>query len=766
MGEYELIGKDITKTPDMVEKVTGAALYGTDIHIQGMLHGKVLRSPLPHARILNIDTSRAERLIGVKAVVTGKDLLGRYGTIVQDQPFYCLDETRYIGDPVAGVAAVDLDVAQEALQLIRVDYEELPAVFDPIAAMEPNSPLVHPELGGYWHSPAASPVPGTNICTHFKLRKGDIESGFSQSDFISEETYKTQRTQHCHLEPHVSIARVDPTGLITIWSSTQHPYACRRELARSLHITQNQIRIIVPYVGGGFGGKVYLKVEPLCVVLAMKVKNHRPVRIELTREEEFHATSGVRHPAVIKVKTGVRKDGTLVARKISMIFDTGAYADAGPVIARSVGFSANGPYSIPHLHVDSYCVYTHNPISVAFRGFGFPQMMWAIDSQMDVLAEAIGMDPVEFRLKNALDEGSLSATGQTLQSVGIKECIRKAADSIEWHKKPGKNRGKGIAVMHKQTQTPSTSAAFVKLNEDGTVEVLCSTVDVGQGSNTVLTQIAAEELGVQFDQVKVIPADTAVTPYDHGTSSGRSTFHMGNAVKQAAGEAKKKLLELAAKRMETNAKDLDTKAGMVFVKGSPQGSIPISEIDMGGKYMGRGNPILGSGTFSVPDATPLDPETGQGTYPTVFWSYAAQAAEVEVDPQTGSVDVLRISAAHDAGKVINPVRASQQIEGGLVMGLGYTLMEQLDVKEGKVLNPNLRDYKIPTFLDAPECTPMTVEIAHEKGPYGAKGVGEPVLSATPPAIGNAVYHAVGVRINELPITPDKVLKALQEKGLK
>jgi carbon-monoxide dehydrogenase large subunit len=748
---------------EAIDKVTGHALYGTDVKIQGMLHGKVLRSPLPHAKILNVDISRAQKLPGVKAIVTGRDLMTRYGTCVQDQPYYCFDKVRYMGDPVAGVAAIDPDIAEEALEFIKVDYEELPPAFDPLMAIEPDAPLVHEDLGSYWHGPHYFPVPGTNICNHFKLRKGNIDEGFRQSDFVSEDTFKTQMVQHCHLEPHASIAQVDPSGQITIWTNTQHPYTCRRELARSLGIPMNRIRIIVTYVGGGFGGKVYLKVEPLCVALARKVKNNKPVKIVLTREEEFYATSIVRHPSVIQVKTGVQKDGALMARQVKLVMDTGAYADAGPPITRNAGFSCNGPYKIPNIWVDSYCVYTNKTIAGAFRGFGIPQIMWAIDSQMDMLAGEIGKDPVEFRLKNALEEGSISATGQILHSVGIKECIRKAAEGIGWGKRAGENRGRGIGVMHKMTMTPSSSSAFVKLNEDGTVEVLSSTVDMGQGSNTVLAQIVAEELGVNLKSVKVNSPDTDVTPFDHGTSSSRSTFHMGNAVKQAATDAKKQLLEAAADELEANPEDLEARDGFIFVKGSPAKNIPITNVAMGGSYLGKGRPIIGRGTFNVPDATVLDPETGQGANPAVFWMYGAQAAEVEVDQETGKVKILKVASAHDLGKAINPAACEQQIEGAIATGVSTTLMEEVKLERGKTLNPNFVDYKIANSLDMPEMVPILVESNHERGPYGAKGLGEPALAATAPAIANAIYDAVGVRIKDLPITPDKVLKALKER---
>jgi len=765
MGKWEVIGSSIPRI-DAIEKVTGKAIFGTDLKIQRMLYGKVLRSPLPHARILNVDISRAEKLPGVKVVAVGKDLIGRYGAVVQDQPCYCYDKVRYIGDPVAGVAAVDLDTAEEAIKLIRVDYEELASVFDPLEAMKPHAPLLHEDLGAYWHGPAFFPVPGSNICNHFKLRKGDIEEGFRQSDFIAENTFTTPMLQHCTIEPHVSIAKLDPSGQITIWSSTQHPYTVRREMARFLNIPINKIRVIVPFVGGGFGSKVQIKVEPLCIALAMKEKNNRPVRIVLTREEEFHATSVVRHPSVIQLKAGVRKDGKLMALQSRVVLDTGAYAEVGPVVARSAGMSLSGPYRIPHIWGDVYCVYTNKPIAGAFRGFGVPQVMWALDSQIDILAEGIGMDPVEFRLKNALEEGDISATGQILHSVGIKECISKAAKGIGWGTKTGKFRGKGVGTLYKMTQTPSSSAAFVKLNEDGSAEVLASTVDMGQGSSTVLAQIAAEELGVDIKKVNVASPDTNVTPYDHGTASSRSTFHMGNAVKEAAADAKKQLLEVAAEQIELLPEDLEARGGFIFVKGSSGKGIPIGNISMGVTYF-KGRPIIGRGTFSVPDATPLDQETGQGEFASIFWLYGAQAAEVEVDINTGKVEVLKIVAAHDLGRAINPLNCVQQIEGALVQGIGMALMEELIVEKGKVLNPSFKDYKIPTAMDdVPEVNTILVEAPHSRGPYGAKGVGEPALAPTLSAIGNAIYRAIGVRIKDLPITPEKILEALKQKGIK
>jgi carbon-monoxide dehydrogenase large subunit len=766
METLKIVGRSIPRI-DGVDKVTGLCVFGADLKLPGMLYGKVLRSPLPHAKVIHVDTSRAERLSGVKTVVTGKDLPITYGGAVRDQPYYCFEKVRYIGDPVAGVAAVDEETAEEALDLIRVEYEELPAVFDPIRAMAPDAIRIHERLGEYWHLPFVTLIPGSNVCNHFKLRKGDIEEGFREADLIEEDTYTTAMVQHCHLEPHASISQVDSTGAITLWTNTQHPYSCLRDLSKSLGMPMNKIRVIVTPLGGGFGGKAWLKVEPLTVVLAMKVKNYRPVKITLTREEEFYATSVVRHPSIITIKSGIKKDGTLTAQKVRIILDTGAYADLGPMVTMWAGLVFPGPYKVPYIWTDVFCVYTNNPIAGAFRGFGNSQTIWAIESHMDALAEKLGMDPSEFRLKNAVEEGSISATGQVLNGVGIKECIQKVTAATKWKEKEKKEgRGKGIALMHQPTATPSASSSFIKIKEDGTVEVLVSTVEMGQGSNTVLTQIVAEELGIRMEDVRIVRPDTDITPYDHGTSASRSTFSMGNALRAAAVDAKKQLFEIAADLLEANPLDLVASEGSIYVKGSPEQKIPIGQIPMGSSYLGKGKPIIGKGTFTVPDAARLDPETGQSENPSVFWMYAAHVAEVEVDRETGKVKVLRMTAAHDLGRAINPLACEQQIEGALGMGVGMALMEELKLENGRPLNPNFVDYKLPTSMDMPEMEPIIVETYHERGPYGAKGLGEPALSATAPAIANAIYDAVGVRIKNLPITPDKVLKALREKETK
>jgi carbon-monoxide dehydrogenase large subunit len=764
--KLESIGQSPVRL-DAREKVTGRTLYAVDLKMAGMLYAKVLRSPHPHARILHIDATKARSLPGVVAVVTGKDFPGSLGATVQDQSFLAGDKVRFVGDAVAAVAAVNLDTAEEALSLIHVEYELLPALFDPVEAMKSREVLIHENLSQYAVAPGIFPVPGTNICNHFKLRKGDPERGFKESDLVLEDTYRSHMVQHAHLETHAAIAQVDSSGKILIWSNTQTPYFNRKALAKSLNLPLNQVRVMVTTLGGGFGGKSYLKAEPICVALALKSKG-RPVKLVFTREEEF-GVAPVRHPTIIRCKTGMKKDGTWLAQETELIFDTGAYADIGPRVCRNAGFSAAGPYQVPNVRIDSYCVYTNHPIGGAFRGFGIPQVSWAIESHLDVMAEKLGLDPVEVRLKNAVEEGSLSVTGQVLHSVGLKETLRQAAEKIGWRKASGPYRGKGIACMHKSTVTPSSSAAFVKLNEDASITLLCSAVEMGQGSSTILAQIASEELGIPVEKISMVRPDTDVTPYDMASVSSRSTFFVGNAVRRAAADAREQLLQIAAEILEANPQDLVIEAGKVMVRGVPEKAIPIAELPLGeafyagAKGRGRGRPVLGRGSFTVEDATPLDRETGQGKNPSAFWMYATQAAEVEVDPRSGRVKVLRISSAHDVGKSIHPVAIEGQIQGALVMGVGTALWEEMELEKGRVKNPSFAEYKLPSALDAPEMIPIIVEELHAQGPYGAKGLGEPALAPTAAAIANAIYAAVGVRVKDLPITPEKILEGLRKK---
>jgi carbon-monoxide dehydrogenase large subunit len=487
-----------------------------------------------------------------------------------------------------------------------------------------------------------------------------------------------------------------------------------------------------------------------------------PVKFVFSRKEEFVSTV-VRQPAVIMLKSGVSRGGGLVAREVKIIWDTGAYSDIGPVICRNAGYPAAGPYQISHVKIDSYCVYTNNPVTGPFRGFGVPQTTWALESHTDILAEKLGMDPLEFRLKNSVEEGSISATGQRLYNVKLKESLQEVAQDIGWGKRAGKRaRGKGIACMHRDTASPTTSSALVKLNEDGTATVLTSGAEIGQGYSTVMAQMAAEVLGVIPEDITLAEPDTEFTPFDDGAKSSRLTFSTGNAVMMAARDARDQIYGTAAEMLEANVYDLETKEGKVFVRGFSERYLTLTQISMA-HLRGKGGPILGRGSFAPRNYTPFDVQTGHSEHPTPFWMYGAHAVEVEVDEETGKVVVLRVSACHDVGKVVNPMTCEGQIEGSLVMGLGTSLWERITLDAGKVLNPNLADYKLCTALDVPSISCSFVDSSHPDGPFGAKGVGEAAIVPSSPAIANAIYDAVAIRVKDLPLTQERLFNALKLK---
>ncbi|MBI2985949.1 MAG: xanthine dehydrogenase family protein molybdopterin-binding subunit [Deltaproteobacteria bacterium] len=753
--EYESVGKSPPRT-DARDKVNGSALYMEDMKFNGMLYGKVFRSKYAHARILSIDVSRAAKLPGVRGIVTGRDLPFVHGESLIDEPFLARDKVRYKGEAVAVVGAVDEEAAEEALELISVEYEELPPLFDLMEAARPGAVLIHEGLENYPHAPWVRPIKGTNICNHFQVQRGNIEVGFAESDHIFEDTFTTQMQQHCSLEPHGAICLINSDSAITLWANNDSPYRCRTEIANALKIPLTDVRVItVPNIGGNFGGKGGLKAEAAAIALAWKVRN-RPIKIMYTREEEF-CSSLARHPSVIQMKTGVEKDGTILAREVRIYLDTGAYAEKGSTVSRQCALSAAGPYRAPNVKVDAYCVYTNRPVTGAMRGYGGPQAAWACESQMDIIADKLGIDPLEFRLRHIYDEGEVDITGNPFDSAGLKECLKEVASRMEWGSKPlGKDRGRGIACMLRSVKTPSGSAAFVKVNEDGTVDVLSSTTEVGQGSSTVLRQIAAEELGVPLESVRKAAPDTAFTPFDTSTTSSRSTFYMGNAVKMAAADAKEQILRMAAQLWRARPEHLKIKYGKVCIEGEPDKTVPVAKVLS--QHCGPCGTVLGRGFYM-----PQIPEAVESYY-TVFWLLGAGGAEVEVNRKTGQVKVLKIWAAHDAGKAVHPVNCEAQIQGGVSMGLGFALSEEIVLKEGDVMNPSFLSYKLPSALDVPEIVPIVVEHPQADGPYGAKGFGEVTNVPVPPAIANAIYNAVGVRIKNLPITPDKILEALKRKN--
>ena len=755
--EYEIIGKPLPRA-DARAKVTGSALYLEDLRLPGMLYGKALLSKHAHARILGIDTSEAEQVPGVYGVVTGANLPFLHGEAMHDKPYLAREVVRYKGEAVAAIAAVDEETAERALELIRVEYEELTPVFDPLQAFQPGAPQLHPNVDTYHRLAGVQPIKDRNVCNHFQLVRGNVEEGFSQADRIFENTFTTPMHQHCCIEPHMAICQVNQGNELTLWVNNDSPYRLRQEIATSLKVPMNDVRIIgAPAIGGNFGGKGGLKAEAVAIALAWKIRN-RPVRVVYTRDEVFGSTIG-RHPSVVRIKTGVKNDGTIVAQQVEFFLDTGAYAEKGPTVTRFCGVSAAGPYKIPNVRVDGYCMYTNKVMSGAFRGYGGVQACWAYESQMDIMAHALGIDPLAMRLHQVYEEGDEHITGQRLNSHGLKECLERTAAAMEWNKPLPEGRGRGIACFERAVKTPFGSAAFVRVNEDGTVDVLSSTTDVGQGSETILRQIAAEELGVPFEQVKKVAPDTAFTPYDASTTSSRSTFHSGNAVKMAAADAREQIIDLAAPLLKAPRECVQIKDGEVFA-----GEMPENRLTLGAlmnRLYGPCGTVLGRGYYF-----PSMPETAAEYYSRfmVFWLLGATGAEVNVDRATGEVKVLKVWSAHDIGKVINPLNFQGQIEGGVLTGLGFALSEGVQFKDGEPINASFLGYKVPTIFETPEIVPIMVEHPHPEGPYGAKGGGETTDVPVPPAIANAIYDAVGVRIRNLPITPDKVLQALQEQA--
>ena len=762
------VGRDIARA-DGPAKIRGAAQYTADVDLPGMVYVKALRSTYPHAKLLRVDASRAEKLRGVVAVLTRDDLKGMsayFGPVVKDQPVVAIDRVRYAGEVIAAVAAEARDIAEEALDLIEVEYEPLAAVFDPAEAMKPEAPVLHTESArsktrlDSFHFESNS-----NVLSVYHVEEGDVGVGFSESDEIFEDIYTSPKIQHAHIEPHAALAYWEPSGKLVIYTSTQNPSSIRAQLAELFEIPQSKVRVIVPFVGGGYGGKVHPRLEPLTATLARKAR--RPAQWVLSREEVF--LTGHCHASVVKIKTGVKKDGTIVARHVEGIYDTGAYALTGPSTSKNGGEVSGGPYRIKHQHLTTYCVYTNTPPTGPYRGFGVPQVCWAYESQMDDIARRLGIDPLELRLKNLLHEGEMFVTGDKLVSVGISECVKRAADAVGWKGREeqrsralsGKVRGKGLAVMIKTTMTPSNSSALVRMNADGSAVLLTSSVEIGQGTLTSLAQIVAEELGLPVERVSVTFPDTDVTPFDQSTSSSRTIFTMGGAARQAAQQIRQQLLEVGARALEANLEDLQLVDGFLEVKGVPDKRRSIAQLFQARYGAAVGNMV---GSYDNQTTGGLDPATGKGKG-SAFHFMSACAAEVEVDTETGKVTVQQVISAVDAGKAINPRQCHMQNEGSMIMSLGSALFEEMVFDNGQPINSTFLEYMPPSMEDHPEkFQSLLVETPHPEGPYGAKGVGEAGLGPIEPAIGNAVANALGgIRFTELPLRPDRILAALRSK---
>ena len=778
MSKY--IGVSVPRV-DGVKKVTGAAKYVGDMKWPRMLYAKCVKSPYAHAKILSIDVSAAKALKGVHDVITGDYYTKRGGLYLEDKNFLAVNTVKFCGEPVVAVAAETPEIAEAACELVKVEYEPLPVINNPMEGMAKDAILIHPELHTYKVVPIFHPQAHTNISHHHIIRKGDADAAFKYAEehpdeyYITEHEYHVPHVQHTPIENHIAVAQYEPDGKCTVWASCQSPYAVRQALSASFDIPLNKMRIISPYVGGGFGAKAGTTIEGIIIPLAMHSKG-RPVMMEYTREEEF-VNSYVRQGLYTKIKTAVRKsDGKFLAVQNDFYWDGGAYTEYGVNIVKASGFASTGPYEFDNVKTDAYCVYTNNPVGGPYRGFGMCEIHFGIEQNIDEVAKEIGMDPIEIRRVNGLAPGKSTGTGEIMKSCGFLEALDQVAEAIEYDKPcdapsgPHKIRGKGIAGGWKSPSQPTNagSAAIIRMNEDGTFFLMTSGHDIGQGSDTALTQIAAEVLCCDPSKFTIRTGDTDHTPYEWQTVASRITYCAGNAIKLAAEDLKEKLLDLAQIKLGYIKRELYLEDGWIINRNHPESRMPMSDLALGLAFedgSGYGGPAIGVGTFTLPNNINYDPATGYSPKPAAFWTTAAAGAEVEIDTETGVIEVKKMVESCDPGHIVNPELYKAQVEGGMMQALGTVLYEELKLKDGKVLNKSFVDYKIPTIDNAPETfIAMVVEHPEETGPYGARGIGEPAMVPGAPAIANAIYNATGCRFTEMPITPERMLKALQEKA--
>jgi 4-hydroxybenzoyl-CoA reductase alpha subunit len=738
---------------DGIAKITGRAEYTFDVKLPRMLYGKILRSPYPHAKILNIDTSRAEKLSGVKGVVTGKDTLGikqgiwRRFKELCDEEILARDKVRYSGEPVAAVAAVDEDTAEEALDLIEVEYETLPAVFEPLEAIKEGAPQLHEQAER-----------NINVTRHIEW--GDVDEAFREADHIREDWFRCSSQAHVCMETHGAVASFTPDRKLTVWTSSQSHYYIKVLLAWVLGLRENDVRVISRYTGGGFGSKFELDSAQFCSsVLSMKL--FRPVKIILSREEEFMATKR-RTPMFYYLRTGVKKDGSFVAKEARVFTEGGAYTAMGATALYLTGFFQAFPYVWPSYRYDGYRVYTNTAPTSAMRGFGAPQATFCAETQIDLIARDLGMDPIDIRRKNVMYPGYEVPGQATIQSCGLKECLDKIEEWIESRGKLPPNHGIGLAAYGFMTggifnwfDTPyAFSSAVVQVNIDGKVDLYIGSQDMGQGSNTTMAIICAEEVGVGVEDIRIHMGDTDKCPVDLGAWGSRETLMQGNAVKMAAAEAKRQIVEFAAAKLSPNVVyDLDIKDRWIHLVARPERGLSYYDVVKEAIRGKDGQPIIGRGHYTPHRKGMISPA----------YSFGVQAVEAVVDTETGKITLENCVTAHDCGQVINPLGVRGQLEGAMAMAAGYGFTEDLPMDEGKILNPNLVDYKVLRSIEMPESEVIEVETYEPEGPFGAKEAGEGLTNPTAGALGNAVFHAAGVSIQSLPITPEKVLQALQEK---
>lgn len=761
MSQFAYIGKNVTRT-DAYAKAIGEARYTADLNLPNMLYGRLLRSPLPHARIRGIQTNGIEQIPGVKAVLTGADIPYTFGVSHYDQTPLAIDKVRHIGDPVAAIAATTFDAAEEALAKIEVDYEELDPIFHPEQAMEPNQPLIHEDKE-------------RNIAAHIQYNTGDVDKAIQEAKHVFEDNFETSRQAHLCMEPHVCAAEVEKSGRITFHYSTQAPSYSRSQMAKILKVPESKIRVITHNVGGGFGSKATGKfcIDFCAIELARKAG--RPVKIEHTREEET-AYSTFRHPFLVRIKTALDNQGMITSRDVRVVMDNGGYCDYGPVVCNVAGALGGTLYRFENYRYEGFVVYTNNPFGGAMRGLGNPQITFAGEAQLSMIANRLGMDEVELRLKNAVRVGDEAASGARFASCALSECISSVAEAIGWDKGKqrkeiptvnSKHRGIGIACgVHfvGVRLAPGIDADFagatITLNDDGSINLSTSVAEIGNGSNTVLSQMAAEVLGVPTEKIMVITGDTDAIPMGWGARASRNTAIGGEAVRQAAEKVKGQVLEVAAKMLEVSLEDLEVHTEGVSVRGAPERSLSLSEIVKANRYRKDGQAMWAQVHYDAPSEL-ADKKTGRGNFSSAF-AFGAKAVELEVDSDTGEVQILRVVSASDIGKVIHPQGAQAQVEGGFTQSLGFTLMEEIVCQEGQVINPNLIEYKAPTTLDYIPVEGIFIEEGDPQGPWGAKGIGEMVTVDGGPAIVAAIHDAVGVWSTNLPVTPDRLWDGLNQ----
>ena len=747
----QVVGKSPRRI-EGIEKVTGRAQFTGDLEIPGMLQGVVLRSPYPHALIESIDVTQAVSFPGVIGVLTRedvKDINPYYGHCLRDRPLIALDRVLYVGEPVVAVAAETKMIAEEALSLIEVKYTPLPVLANVDDALAPGAPVLHEQVQGVGEFHELKTVQSrekSNICHQEHIEAGDVRRGFAEADEIFEDVFEFPMIYHYTMEPHIGIAKVD-SDFITLWTSSAHPFLIRSEIAQMFGYPLSQVSVVVPYVGGAYGGKSYFKIEPLVVALARKAR--RPVRIEQTVPESILTIR--RHSARCRIKTGVKRDGTLVAREAEILLDTGAYADNGPRVAKRAAIRIHGPYRIPHYKIDVLAVYTNTVPAGSMRSIGGPQSIWPLESQMDIIAERLGIDPVELRVKNLVSRGEQLRAGMKPMDADLVMGLKKAASAIGWKRHSNKSKKNlGVAVGVSDSEASPVSTSIVRLLSDGSVILLAGSTEVGQGTRTVLCQIIAEELKMSLAKVNMRATDTMYTPFDRSTGASRSTTVMGTAVKAAAGDLRRQLVEIGAGLLAVDVNAVVLKDGKINsgTQKLEYGKAIAQYFGMaGGELIGRGYVRAGGGIDAI---TPI------------FWEIGMGAADVEIDAETGKISLKRYVSVADVGKAINPRQCEAQDEGASMMGIGHTLFESLQFEDGQPLNSNLVDYRVPTFSDLPDSFETElIENGDGPGPYGAKGMGESGIVSVAPAVANAVARGTGIRIKTLPLTPERVWRALR-----